>query len=254
MLISHKQSFRMLSVTCRCILFTFGVLLWNGRGREKSQYVHYKKLHYTTATECSLDCWENHWYNPYSPRTVLIQSEQKGWQNHSDPLHQHTSSLNCYRLVDATELWASERPDTDTDTDTETVTVCSLKQSSHEHLTLNVEHTTLLYSYLFHKAFHTFFFQFKFAHVRPVTITRFKVQGFFICHIINYTGYNQKWNVNKIRWFTFHLPRMCQIIFLVCVNTWPIKLILILILWAIIVPWGLHFFDGVYTYLASYYV
>ncbi len=24
-----------------------------------------------------------------------------------------------------------------------------------------------------------------------------KVQGFFICHIINYTGYNQKWNVNK---------------------------------------------------------
>ncbi len=23
----------------------------------------------------------------------------------------------------------------------------------------------------------------------------FKVQGFFICHIINYTGYNQKWNV-----------------------------------------------------------
>ncbi len=26
-----------------------------------------------------------------------------------------------------------------------------------------------------------------------------KVQGFFICHIINYTGYNQKWNVNQIR-------------------------------------------------------
>ncbi len=24
-----------------------------------------------------------------------------------------------------------------------------------------------------------------------------KVQGFFICHIINYTGYNQKWNVIK---------------------------------------------------------
>ncbi len=24
----------------------------------------------------------NHWYNPpHSPRTVLIQSEQKGWQN-----------------------------------------------------------------------------------------------------------------------------------------------------------------------------
>ncbi len=30
-------------------------------------------------------------------------------------------------------------------------------------------------------------------------IWRFKVQGFFICHIINYTGYNQKWNVDQIR-------------------------------------------------------
>ncbi len=26
-----------------------------------------------------------------------------------------------------------------------------------------------------------------------------KVQGLFIRHIINYTGYNQKWNVNQIR-------------------------------------------------------
>ncbi len=24
-------------------------------------------------------------------------------------------------------------------------------------------------------------------------------QGFFICHMINYTGYNQKWNVDQIR-------------------------------------------------------
>ncbi len=24
-------------------------------------------------------------------------------------------------------------------------------------------------------------------------------QGFFICHMINYTGYNQKWNVHQIR-------------------------------------------------------
>ncbi len=27
---------------------------------------------------------------------------------------------------------------------------------------------------------------------RPGIPSRFKVQGFFICHIINYTGYNQK--------------------------------------------------------------
>ncbi len=38
-----------------------------------------------------------------------------------DPWHQHTPSLNRYRLVDATELWSPERPDTET--------VSSLKQS-----------------------------------------------------------------------------------------------------------------------------
>ncbi len=58
-------------------------------------------------------CWANHWYNPpHSPRTVLIQIEQKGWQNHSGPLT--SSTFNYYRLVDATELWAPERPDTET--------------------------------------------------------------------------------------------------------------------------------------------
>ncbi len=60
--------------------------------------------------EGSPNCWANHWYNPpHSPRTVLIQSEQKGWQNHSGPL---TSSI--LHLGDATELWAPERPDTGT--------------------------------------------------------------------------------------------------------------------------------------------
>ncbi len=40
------------------------------------------------TTEGSPDCWANHWYNPpHSPRTVLIQSEQKSWQNHSGPSH-----------------------------------------------------------------------------------------------------------------------------------------------------------------------
>ncbi len=31
-----------------------------------------------------------------------------------DPHIQHTPSFNCYHLVDATELWAPERPDTET--------------------------------------------------------------------------------------------------------------------------------------------
>ncbi len=60
-----------------------------------------------------------------------------------DPHIQHTPSLNCYRLVDATEHWAPERSDTET--------VSSLRQSSHEYLILNMEHTTLLYiTYLPH--------------------------------------------------------------------------------------------------------
>ncbi len=43
-------------------------------------------------------------------------------------------------------------------------------------------------------------------------VSMFKVQGFFFRHILNYTGYNQKWNVNvlniggqKIRWKLLHI-------------------------------------------------
>ncbi len=46
------------------------------------------------TTEGSPDCWANHWYNPpHSPRTVLIQSEQKSWWNHSGPLTSSTLPL-----------------------------------------------------------------------------------------------------------------------------------------------------------------
>ncbi len=42
----------------------------------------------------SSDCWANHWYNPpHSSRTALIQSEQKGWKNHSGPLTSSTPPL-----------------------------------------------------------------------------------------------------------------------------------------------------------------
>ncbi len=56
---------------------------------------------------------------------------------------QYTPSLNCYRLVDATELWAPERPDTGT--------VSSLGQSSSWTLDNNYGTQTLfkhLYTYL----------------------------------------------------------------------------------------------------------
>ncbi len=58
------------------------------------------------TTEGSPDCWANHGYNPpHSPRTVLIQSEQKSWQNHSGPSHPAHSlfklllSDRCYRAL-----------------------------------------------------------------------------------------------------------------------------------------------------------
>ncbi len=120
------------------------------------------------TTEGSPDCWANHWYNPpQSPRTLLIQSEQKSWQNHSGPLTssldphiisgpltssldphiQHTPSLNCYHLVDATEQWAPERPDTGT--------VSSLRQSISWTLdTKRGTHNTIIQLFIHHTNVH----------------------------------------------------------------------------------------------------
>ncbi len=90
------------------------------------------------TTEGSPDCWANHWYNPpNSPGTVLIQSEQKSWQNHSGPLT--SSSPSAHRLVDPTELWAPERPDTET--------VSSLRQSISWTLENNYDTHPCLYIY-----------------------------------------------------------------------------------------------------------
>ncbi len=64
------------------------------------------------------------------------------------PHIKHTPSLNCYHLVDATALWAPERPDTET--------VSSLRQSIT--WTLDIKrgtHNTII-QYLF--ITHTFFF------------------------------------------------------------------------------------------------
>ncbi len=68
--------------------------------------------------------------------------------NSTIPHIQHTPSLNCYHLVDATELWAPERPDTGT--------VSSLKLSIS--WTLDIKrgtHNTITH-YLF--TTHTYFF------------------------------------------------------------------------------------------------
>ncbi len=64
------------------------------------------------TTEGGPDCWANHWYNPpHSPRTVLIQSEQKGWKHHSGPSHPAHSLFK--RLLSGRRYRAPERPDTE---------------------------------------------------------------------------------------------------------------------------------------------
>ncbi len=91
------------------------------------------------TTEGSPDCWANHWYNPpQSPRTVLIQSEQKGWQNHSGPLT--SSTLPLWTVTVWSTLQSSEHQNDQTQKQ-----FLPSSYPSHEHLTLNMEHTTLLY-------------------------------------------------------------------------------------------------------------
>ncbi len=110
------------------------------------------------TTEGSSDCWTNHWYNPpHSQRTVLIQSEQRGWQN---PYGYLTSStLPIWTVTVWSTLQSSEHQNDQTQKQ-----FLPPSNPSHEHLTLNMEHTTLLYNYLF--TTHSFF-HFKFAHIRP---------------------------------------------------------------------------------------
>ncbi len=74
-----------------------------------------------------------------------------------DPSHPAHSLFELLPSGHATELWAPEQPDTET--------VSFPKQSSHEHLTLNMEHTTLLYITY---SSHILVIHFKLAHIRPV--------------------------------------------------------------------------------------
>ncbi len=111
------------------------------------------------TTEGSPDCWANHWYNPpHSPRTVLIQSEQKGWQNHYGPLT--SSTLPLWTVTVWSTLQSSEHQNDQTQEQ-----FLPPSNPSHEHLTLNMEHITLFTLFIHHTYL---FFHFKFAHIRPV--------------------------------------------------------------------------------------
>ncbi len=89
-----------------------------------------------------------------APRTVLIQSEQKGcWQNHSGPLT--SSTLPLWTVTIWSTLQSSEHQNNQTQEQ-----FLSPSNPSHEHLTLNVEHTHHYYKIIYspHILFH-----FKFA-------------------------------------------------------------------------------------------
>ncbi len=106
------------------------------------------------TTEGCPDCWANHCYNPpHSPRTVLIQSEQKGRKNHSGP---HISTLPLWTVTVWSTLQNSEHQNDQTQKQ-----FLSPSNTSHEHLTLNMEHTTLntlfihhTYNFLFFSGLH----------------------------------------------------------------------------------------------------
>ncbi len=88
-----------------------------------------------------------------------------------DPSHQHTHSLNYYCLVDATKLWAPERPDTDT--------VSFPKQSIS--WTLDIKrgtHSTIIH-YLF--TTHTYFF---ISNLHMSDLTH-KCLYWILCHFIH---------------------------------------------------------------------
>ncbi len=101
-----------------------------------------------------------HWYNLPHSQTVLIQSEKKGWQNHSGSLT--SSTLSLWTVTIWSTLQSSEHQN-----DQNRWTVSSLRQSIS--WTLDIKRGTPNTIILF--IHHTYlFFIFKFAHIRPVHI------------------------------------------------------------------------------------
>ncbi len=89
------------------------------------------------TTEGSPNCWANHWY--HSPRTLLIQSEQKGWLKSL-----WTPHIQAHSLFELLPSGRRYRALSTRNSQTQEQFLLS-SNPSHEHLTLNVEHTTLLY-------------------------------------------------------------------------------------------------------------
>ncbi len=82
---------------------------------------------------------------PHSPRTVLIQSEQKGWKNLSGPSH---PAHSLFKLLPSGQRYRALSTRTIRDRNS------FFPQAIH---LINVEHTTLLYIYLFTTLLYFFF-------------------------------------------------------------------------------------------------
>ncbi len=96
------------------------------------------------TTEGSPDCWAHHWYNPpHSPRPVLIQSEQKGWKNHSGPFT--SSTLLLWTVTIWSTLQSSEHQNDQTQKQ-----FLPSGNPAHEHLAIIMSHNIYTLIYLTH--------------------------------------------------------------------------------------------------------
>ncbi len=82
------------------------------------------------------------------------------WTAHIQPLKFGPLTLPLWTVTVWSTLQSSQHQNDQTQKQ-----FLSPSNPSHEHLILNMEHTTLLCNYLF--TTHTYFFYFQFAHVRP---------------------------------------------------------------------------------------
>ncbi len=170
-----------------------------------------ENMMHLSHSEGSPDCWANHLYNPpHSPRTVFIQSEQKGWKNHSGPL---TSSTLLFKpLPSGRRYRALSTRTTRHRNNFFPQAIISwtrdIKRGTHNTI-IFITHT------------HTYFY-FKFAHIRPVHIIVYIIYCVFT---ISYIAY-----VYIILYYPclvlLHCGASVTITNSLCKHTWPIKLIL----------------------------
>ncbi len=101
------------------------------------------------TTEGSPDCWAN-WYSPpHSPRTVLIQSEQKGWQNPSDPSH---PAHSLFELLQSSEHQNDQTQEQFSSLRQSISWTLDIKRGTHikHYYTLLIHHTFLFFISNFH--------------------------------------------------------------------------------------------------------